>query len=248
MWHDYGRKIINAIFKKRADGTAICAELGSKVQANSDRSNIRMFEAGLSLEQYGDYEQSTGVAAQESESARIIATAKSNGFFIEKSEWYKFGDRKRLPSGESIVFINDKEDVITKIRDPFAKSVIKGLHAYDAIYEHVIHNILFPNSRYEFIGISEDSGNVRFILQQKYLSDKFITPSQNIIDTYLIQGLGLKIENRYYYANEYIAITDVSANSDNVLFDGKQLFFIDPIIKFKKPATLAFDYYYKLLR
>jgi hypothetical protein len=248
MWYDYGRKIINAIFKKRSDSTTIRAEFGSKLQADSDRSDIRVFETGLSIEQYGNYEQSTGTAAQESESARIVAIAKANGLFIDKSEWHKFGERKRLPSGESIVFINDREDVITKIRNPFAKSVIKGLHAYDVIYEHLIHNILFPNSRYKFIGISEDSGNVRFILQQRYLSDKFITPSQSLIDTYLMQGLGLKIENRYYYANNYIAITDVSASSDNVLFDGKQLYFIDPIIKFKQPAMIVLDYYYQLLK
>ena len=105
---------------------------------------------GLSIEQYGNYEQSTGTAAQESESARIVAIAKANGLFIDKSEWHKFGERKQLPSGESIVFINDREDVITKIRNPFAKSVIKGLHACDVIYEHLIHNILFPNSRYKF--------------------------------------------------------------------------------------------------
>ncbi len=248
MWYDYGRKIVNALFKKRTDSATICAELGSKVQADSDRSDIRMLETGLSIEQYGNYKQSTGTAAQESESARIISIAKANGLFIDKSEWHKFGERKRLPSGESIVFINDREDVITKIRNPFAKSVLKELHAYDVIYEHLIHNILFPNSRYKFTGISEDSDNVRFILQQRYLSDKFIAPSQTLIDTYLIQGLGLKIENRYYYANSYIAITDVSANSDNVLFDGRQLYFIDPIIKFKQPATIVLDYYYKLLK
>lgn len=38
---------------------------------------IRVFEAGLSAEQYGDYEQSTGNAAQEKESNRLIAIAKA---------------------------------------------------------------------------------------------------------------------------------------------------------------------------
>lgn len=76
-------------------------------------------------------------------------------------------------------------------------------------YEHLTHNILFPNTRYSFIGISEDACGARFILQQPYLSDKYVAPSQNDIDAYLIQGLGLHIENRYYYANDYIAITDV---------------------------------------
>lgn len=76
MWRDYGRKIINAIFKKRAVSPAVCVELESKVQADCDRSDIRVFENGLSIEQYGDYQQSTGVAAQESESARLVSIAK----------------------------------------------------------------------------------------------------------------------------------------------------------------------------
>lgn len=248
MWRNYGRKIINAIFKKRTGSPAVRVEFESRVQADSDRSDIRVFEAGLSSEQHGDYEQSTGTAAQEAESARIIAIAKEQGLFIDKSEWSKFGDRKRLPSGESIVFLNDNEDVVTKIRDPFAKSVIKNLHACDAIYEHLVHNILFPNSRYKFVGISEDLGGVQFIFQQRYLSDKYISPSQKSIDAYLINGFGFHVENRYYYANDYIAITDVSADGDNVLSDGAHLYFIDPIIKFKQPASIVLDYYYRLLK
>lgn len=248
MWRNYGRKIINAVFKKRTNCPAVRVEFESRVQADSDRSDIRVFEIGLSSEQYGDYEQSTGATAQEKEIARLIAIAKEQGLFIAKSEWSKFGDRKRLPSGESIVFLNDNEDVVTKIRDPFAKSVIKNLHACDAIYEHLVHNILFPNSRYKFVGISADFGGVRFILQQRYLSDKFIAPSQKSINAYLINGLGLHIENRYYYANDYIAITDVSADGDNVLSDGARLYFIDPIIKFKQPAPIVLDYYYKFLK
>ena len=44
-------------------------------------------------------------------------------------------------------------------------------HAQDVIYEHLIHNILFPLTRYNFIGISE--------------------PSQNEIDDYLITSVHL---------------------------------------------------------
>lgn len=94
MWRNYGRKIINAIFKKRTDSPAVRVEFESRVQADSDRSDIRVFEIGLSSEQYGDYEQSTGAAAQEKEIARLIAIAKEQGLFIAKSEWSKFGDHK----------------------------------------------------------------------------------------------------------------------------------------------------------
>ena len=243
-----GHNFIRSIFRRRTERTPVCAELASRSEADSDRSDIRMFEVGLSVKQSGDYEQSTGNAAQEAESSRLIAIAKDNGLFVEKSEWEKLGDRKRLPSGESIVYLSPDGQEVIKLRNPFAKSAIKQMHASDAIYEHLIHNILFPNTRYRFKGISEDIGGVRIVLSQRYISDVFTIPTQDEIDRYLVEGLGVEKESRYFYGNEWIAITDVFADGDNVLADGESLYFIDPIIKFKKPAPEVLDYYYKKLK
>jgi hypothetical protein len=105
MWK-YGRKVIESLLKRRTECPEIRAEFASRSEADSDRSDIRMFETGLSAEQYGNYEQGTGNAAQEAESNRLIAIAKGNGLFVAKSEWENLGDRKRLPSGESIVYLS----------------------------------------------------------------------------------------------------------------------------------------------
>ena len=247
MWK-YGRKVIESLFKRRTERPAIRAEFASRSEADSDRSDIRMFETGLSAEQYGNYEQGTGNAAQENEGNRLIAIAKVNHLYIDKKDWDKYGDRKRLPSGESIVYLSEDGKKITKIRNPYAKSTIKQMHAQDVIYEHLVHNLLFPNTRYHFEGIGEDIDGVRIILSQNYISDTFSTPSQKEIDCYLIEGLGLKIENRYFYANDFIAITDVSTAGDNVLTDGERLYFIDPIIKMKRPAIEVLSHYYSLLQ
>ena len=243
-----GHTFIRSIFRRRAERTPVCAELASRSEADSDRSDIRMFEVGLSAKQSGDYEQSTGNAAQEAESSRLIAIAKDNGLFVEKSEWENLGDRKRLPSGESIVYLSPDGQEVIKLRNPFAKSAIKQMHASDAIYEHLIHNILFPNTRYRFKGISEDIGGVRIVLSQRYISDVFTIPTQDEIDRYLVEGLGFEKESRYFYGNALIAITDVFADGDNVLADGENLYFIDPIIKFKKPAPEVLEHYYKTLK
>lgn len=247
MWQ-YGRKVVDALFKRWTKRIAVCAELESKLEADSSRSNIRVFEIGLSSQQYGDYEQGTRNAAYEAESARLISIAKENGLFISPKEWMRFGDRKRLQSGESIVYLNPQGNRIIKVRNPFAKSAIKQLHAQDTIYEHLIHNLFFPSTRYHFEGISEDVDGVRIILSQPYISDKYFAPTQAEIDNYLIEKLGLKIEDRYFYGNEHIAVTDVSAEGDNVLSDEEQLYFIDPIIKMKRPAIEVLDYYYQFLK
>ena len=82
----YGREVVDALFKKRTERIAIRAELASRSEAVSDRSDIRVFEAGLSPQQHGDYEQGTGNRAQEEEGLRLIAIAKQHGLFVDKSK------------------------------------------------------------------------------------------------------------------------------------------------------------------
>ena len=107
-------------------------------------------------------------------------------------------------------------------------------------------NILFPSTRYRFVGFSEDIKGIRIVLQQRNISDIFQVPSQKTIDDYLINQLGLTKEDGYFYGNEYLAITDVANISDNVLCDedGK-LYFIDPIIRLKKSGREVWEYLYR---
>ena len=99
----YGRKIIDYIFKKRTERLTICYEPERKIQADSDRSDIRVFETGLSTQQHGDNRQSTRNAEDE-ECSRLIKIAKEQGLYIDKADWNLFGDRRMIPTGESVVF------------------------------------------------------------------------------------------------------------------------------------------------
>ena len=85
---------------------------------------------------------------------------------------------------------------------------MKNTQPEDIIYEHLIHNILFPSTRYRFVGISEDAKGIRIVLQQKNISSIFRVPSQKMIDDYLLKTLGLRKEDKYFYGNDYYAITD----------------------------------------
>ena len=75
----YGRKIIDYIFKRWAERPAICYEPERKVQADSDRSDIRVFETGLSTQRHGDYWQGKRTAEEE-ECHRLIEITKAHGF------------------------------------------------------------------------------------------------------------------------------------------------------------------------
>ncbi len=241
---NYGRKIINYIFGKRSNSSSISYEREQKVQADSDRSDIRVFETGIPAQRYGNIRQSSRTTEEE-ECNRLISIAKENNLYIDKADWDKFGNRRMIPTGESVVFLSKDGSVFTKMKSPFSKAPLKQTHPEDIIYEHLIHNILFPNTRYRFIGISEDIKGIRIVLQQKNISSMFRVPTQSMIDDYLRNVLGLSKEDKYFYGNEYLAITDISNLSDNVLCDedGK-LYFIDPIIRLKRPAQEVWDYLY----
>lgn len=219
----------------------ICRNSIKKEQILSDRSDIRVFEVGLSNKSFGNTEQSERDKIQQ-ENQRLISIAKNNNLFIENKDWDSFGERKRKASGESIVYIDKTNSKIIKIKDPFAKLGIKGSNPQYAIYEHIIHNILFSNARYTFLGISATNLNeVRIILSQNY-SNTYDRPSQKQIEDYLANTLSLK-KDSYYYSNDFYSITDVDESSDNVLLDeNNQLCFIDPIIKLNKPPQEVIDF------
>ena len=212
-------------------------------QGDCDRGSIRVFEEKLASQPHGDW-LSGERDAQEAVSRFIIETAKEAGLFIEHSRWTAFGERKRLPSGESIIYENSAQGIVYKVRDPFAKLHLKSGRSLDVLYDHVIHNLLFPNAAYRLIGISELSGGVRMILAQPFVYT-YAIPTKKQIEEYLM-SIGLQAEDHYYYGNEWLAVTDVSDNSDNVVFDNNgELLFIDPIIKFKKPALGVIEHYIK---
>ena len=241
---NYGRKIIDYIFGKRSNGSRISYEREQKVQADSDRSDIRVFETGVSAQRHGNIRQSSRTA-EEAECNRLIGIAKKHGLYIDKADWNKFGTQRMIPTGESVVFLSKDASVFTKMKSPFSKASFKQTHPADIIYEHLIHNMLFPNTRYRFIGISEDIKGIRIVLQQKNISAMFRVPTQQMIDDYLRNNLGLSKEDKYFYGNEYLAITDISNLSDNVLCDEDgRLYFIDPIIRLKRPALEVWNYLY----
>ncbi len=209
-------------------------------QADSDRSSIRVFATELPHQSSGVRPHGT-TAEEEAESQRLIKIAKENNLYIAPSDTERYGTLLSTPTGESKVYIKEELGIVFKIHDPFAKRVLKDMHAEDVIWEHIVHNILFPNVRYTFVGITENNGDVRIVLNQKFCYG-MESPSDQEISDYL-QSIGLFSEDRYYFGNEYLSITDVSAESDNVLKDESgELYFIDPIIKLKKPATQVIDW------
>lgn len=229
---------------RRDTGDRLRDAVHSGAQRGDSGVDIGSLAEGLAAERSGDRGRSQR-ADEEAVGHQIIENAKKSGVFIDRSTLNSFGERVRKPSGESVVYVDKPNNRVVKVKDPYAKDNLKGHAASDALYEHIVHNLLFPNTQYRLIGISDNSiGDVRFVLEQDII--KNTTPAtQQDIDWYLINDLGLtKVEKPYlHYENDYYSITDVEASGDNVFIDGEGVIcFIDPIIKFKKPAKEVINY------
>ena len=209
----------------------------ARERALSDLGGIRMLEKALANERSRDIggEPSDPVLR---ESGCLIAAAKIANCLLEAKSVP--GTRYSVRTGESEVRMAQSEQMYYKIKNPFAKSHLKRHDIRDAIYEHIVHNILFPETTLQFLGVCEDGREARLIYRQNAVRTER-RPNDEQIEKHLV-SLGFTREGRYAFGNELLFVTDVGQDGDNVLLgdDGK-LYFIDPIIGFKVPARELID-------
>lgn len=62
---NYGRKIIDYILVNGQTSLQYLMNVSKKIQANSDRSDIRVFETGISPQRHGNIRQSSRAAEEE---------------------------------------------------------------------------------------------------------------------------------------------------------------------------------------
>ena len=143
------------------------------------------------------------------------------------------GTRYTIRTGESEVRLVQKEQLYYKVKNPFAKLHLKKHPPEYVLFEHVIHNILFPDCRLEFLGVAEDLHEARLVFRQQAVRADARPDDRQIAEH--LGRLGLRPEERYAFANDSLLVTDVGQDGDNVLLDDNgQLRFIDPILGFKQ--------------
>ena len=218
--------------RRKTDGTGVADDATQEVLGASNRGDLRVFEEGLdtSYRAYSDDSERTRRAA---ESERLVSLAKQHGLFIPVEVIKTLTGKVRKRTGESVVYIDKEAGKVTKVKDPYAKSAMKsGVQPEDAAFEHLVHNLLFPETAYSLEAISEEMGDVRIVLTQNYIQNYDQPTREQIAEA--LAARGLFPEDNYSFGNELVSVTDVEG--DNVLLgeDGT-VYFIDPIIRFKKP-------------
>ncbi|MBR1850088.1 MAG: hypothetical protein IJ789_01815 [Bacteroidales bacterium] len=210
-------------------------EVPQRGARGSSRGSAGSVEERLAVELDGDYVGGSQ-AEQAAYGLQTIERAKEQGLYIDPATLSSYGERYKKGTGESVVYIDEANGRVVKVKDPFAKAPMKGHATGDALYEHLVHNLLFPGDEYRLLGVTEINGEMRLVLEQDYV-DFFRNATQEEVEKYLTEELGLQREGKYWWGNDLLSITDVDAESDNVIVDAEgKLHFIDPIIKLKVPA------------
>lgn len=224
---------------RRADSSGMAADSTGDVAEDRDRSDIRVYETGLAVEPDA-YSGGSERDRRDAESERLVAVARSNGQYIPRAAYSQYGELLNKRSGESVVYDNrDVDGRVYKVKNPYAKSPMKGnVQPEDAIFEHLVHNKYFPETSYRFEGISDEIGDVRIVLSQSYI-ESVGQPTKEQVEAALALK-GLYPEGLYSYGNEEVSVTDVAGDNALLGVDGN-VYFIDPIINFKKPVKDILD-------
>lgn len=172
------------------------------------------------------------------ESKVLILAAKNTGCFISAEDVP--GSQYTIRTGESAIRMAQAEQVYYKIKNPFAKLHLKRHPAEYVLFEHVVQNILFPDCALEFLGIAEDCQEARIVYKQSAVRSD--TRPDDVQIAKCLADIELKAVDRYSFGNDYVLVTDVGQDGDNVLVDDDgHLRFIDPIIGFKAPLLALLD-------
>lgn len=217
---------------RKADSTGMADDTARSVEGNRNSSDLRVFEEGLDTS-YRSYSDDSERTRRAGETERLVNIAKQHGLFVPAEVTKTLTGKVAKRTGESVVYIDTAAGKVTKVKDPYAKSAMKsGVQPEDAAFEHLVHNLLFPETEYTFEGISEEMGDVRIVLSQNFINSAGKPTPEQIAEA--LAARGLFPEDNYSFGNELVSVTDVEG--DNVMLgeDGT-VYFIDPIIRFKKP-------------
>ena len=221
-------------------GLRACRERGRPSLGN--RWDTLVYEEGLQSEQSDDLLGSPRLATLH-ESERLIKVAKQIGDYIPSTVWESYGSRNKKPSGESVVFLDEKNNRVVKFKDPFAYVSLKDDNPYSALYEHHIHNYFFSDAGYRLLGVSQDpvSGGVRFVFEQPYIKSYDFPSKEEIANWFKKRGFQLTPDG-FWYTDGNVSFTDVWG--DNCIKDADgNLHFIDPIIKFEREPKEVLNHY-----
>ena len=241
-----GNKPQQALPDGRNDSRKVSLNAASKLEVRGDLRDIRVLEEALASARRKHPFSLKGVggpsirAYQEYLTEILLTQARQSGLYVDPTSIPSLGDPISARTKESEVYVDYKQGKVFKVRNPFAESSRKKHSPSDILYEHIIHNIFFPDTRYTFVGVTDERGELRLVLSQQYvesihkLSDKETEKA--------FERKGFQKKDVRLMENEFIEVTDASGQNALARADGSPAF-IDPLISHKMPARQIIDRY-----
>lgn len=150
-------------------------------------------------------------------------------FHIKKNDMF-FNDLKfsiYLDEGaEQKVFFNDEESKVIKLND--AIFYVNWSQYFESL---LVHNILFPETKYELLGFVKINDILYSAISQDYIQPTAKTNIEFVREYMISKGFTIKKRNDYIHAELGIIIEDL--HEENVLVKDNTLFFIDTVIYLK---------------
>ena len=132
---------------------------------------------------------------------------------------------------ESIIFYED--DKVIKVKNPFAQCRVTFNPVNEAIYQHIIHNIYFPETNYKLVGFTEINSTLRVILEQDRVEKQRVCTKEEIEAHIHKKGF---IVDKWIYENDEVKIVD-SYPSNAIVGPDDRLYVIDPMFQMKMKAV-----------
>lgn len=160
---------------------------------------------------------------------------------FDEARLRKMGKRKREWCTSSDDYIDTKNMLVYKVKDIFYYDKDKEHDPRYSIYEHLLHNILFPNVPYTFLGIGTIEGKPGLVFSQPYITDLQTSEMEDVQAYMKLLGLEYDGYHPLTYTNDYISITAYSC--DVLIDENNTLYFLNPIISFRKEPIEVFRHY-----
>lgn len=119
------------------------------------------------------------------ESVAIVGFAKSNGFFIENlNERYEDTD---MGGAEADIYLDpSNHSVVIKDFSPGAHNGFQGV-----LGRILMHNMLFPETRYEIVSVSQEGQLATLVLQQPFVEGGRNATQEEIVD--YVEAIGFEV-------------------------------------------------------
>lgn len=152
----------------------------------------------------------------------IIETSKKSNLYISQEKLKHYGGW--IQYNESKICF--KSDVVIKELDPF---ILYDERRYkDALFRPVLHNILFPETNYKLLGVSDVNGDLKYILEQPYIHE-LRKPTNDEIGKFLHEkGFLISGDFNISLKND-IKVCDIYPRNI-IVGDNEELYVIDPLL------------------